>query len=83
MDAPPVQYVRTSDGYDIAYCVSGHGRPLIAMPGPFSNLRDRWASPSYRPRFESFAARFTFIQYDSRGEGMSTRGIPDDLRLEH
>ena len=83
MDAPAVQYVRTSDGYDIAYCVSGHGRPLIAMPGPFSNLRDQWDSRSYRPRFESVAARFTFIQYDCRGEGMSTRGIPDDVRLEH
>src|SRR2546423_93580 len=28
MDAPPVQYVSTSDGYDIAYTVSGAGPPL-------------------------------------------------------
>ncbi len=32
MDAPPVQYARTSDGVNIAYTVAGSGRPYVDVP---------------------------------------------------
>jgi DNA-binding CsgD family transcriptional regulator/pimeloyl-ACP methyl ester carboxylesterase len=75
MDAPPIQYVKTSDGFDIAYCVSGDGMPLIMMPEPFNHLHLMWASPVYRSLYEPLAARFRLIQFDARGQGLSGRGL--------
>ena len=77
MDAPPVQYVTTSDGYTIAYAVSGESIPLVFVPPTFSNVQLVWRF--YPDWLEGLAARFRLIQYDSRGEGMSTRGLPQDL----
>jgi DNA-binding CsgD family transcriptional regulator/pimeloyl-ACP methyl ester carboxylesterase len=80
MDAPPVQYVTTSDGYDIAYAVSGAGTPLVLMPVPMNHIGVYWTEDSwYRPWLEGLASRFRLIQYDSRGQGMSGRGLPNDL----
>jgi DNA-binding CsgD family transcriptional regulator/pimeloyl-ACP methyl ester carboxylesterase len=82
MDAPPVQYVRTSDGYDIAYMVSGEGRPFLLMPGPVTHIGLFWRSLAMRGAFEELAARFRLIQYDARGQGLSMRGLRDGLALE-
>jgi DNA-binding CsgD family transcriptional regulator len=82
MDPPPVQYVTTNDGMSIAYSVTGDGSPLVLMPFPISHLHLRWQSD---PDFiQPLAARFRLIQYDGRGQGMSSRGVPvsfnyDDL----
>jgi DNA-binding CsgD family transcriptional regulator len=80
MDPPPVQYVKTQDGYDIAYCVSGEGVPFVLMPFPFNNLYLMWHHQARNLKFfTALAQRFRLIQYDSRGHGMSGRG----LRPEH
>jgi DNA-binding CsgD family transcriptional regulator/pimeloyl-ACP methyl ester carboxylesterase len=76
MDPPPVQYVTTSDGYSIAYAVSGQGWPLVMMPEPFNHLHLMWASPVYRSLFEPLAARFQLVQFDPRFMGLSQRGRP-------
>ena len=34
MDAPPIQYTRTTDGVNIAYAVSGDGIPMLRTPSP-------------------------------------------------
>jgi len=82
MDAPPVQYVTTSDGYNIAYAVSGEGRPFVLMPQAFSHIQLFWTQDHYvRPWLEGLAARFRFIQYDGRGQGMSTRGLPANFTV--
>jgi DNA-binding CsgD family transcriptional regulator/pimeloyl-ACP methyl ester carboxylesterase len=78
MDAPPVQYVRTTDGFNIAYSVTGTGESLVSMPWPINHLDALWNSNFIR----ELAADFRLIQYDSRGQGLSTRGLPDDLSLE-
>jgi pimeloyl-ACP methyl ester carboxylesterase/DNA-binding CsgD family transcriptional regulator len=79
MDAPPVQYVRTSDGYSIAYTVSGTGRPLILVK---ANLYDTQQMLKYFPEWMSgLNARFRVIQFDQRGGGMSTRGLPPDTTM--
>ena len=72
MDAPPVQYVTTSDGYDIAYMVCGSGPPLVLMPSPINHLRHLWLARN--PIFSALAGYFRLILYDSRGQGLSTRG---------
>jgi pimeloyl-ACP methyl ester carboxylesterase/DNA-binding CsgD family transcriptional regulator len=82
MDAPPVQYVTTSDGYRIAYTVCGEGEPLVFTPFAFSHAQHNWVQGSYLPFrrawLEALSARFRLIQYDERGQGMSQRGLGPD-----
>ncbi len=77
MEPPPVQYVTTTDGINIAYTVAGSGRPFVFMPWPFSNVSLIWQTQFGRPLLEGLAQRFRVIQYDSRGQGMSTRGLSE------
>ena len=80
MDPPPVQYVTSSDGFRIAYCVSGEGRPLLFISPDFMDIQQVW---HHHPDWMAgLAARFRLIQYDPRGTGLSTRGLPESLTLE-
>jgi DNA-binding CsgD family transcriptional regulator/pimeloyl-ACP methyl ester carboxylesterase len=88
MNAPPVQYVTTSDGYSIAYCESGSGSPLVFMPQPTNHIQIHWTEDTWvRPWLAGLAERFRLTQYDGRGQGLSTRGLPasfsfSDLRFD-
>ena len=86
MEAPPVQYVTTSDGYSIAYSVSGSGEPLAFLPLSYSHLQLNWSHrfflPSRRPILEALARRFSVVQFDNRGQGMSSRGLRGDFAME-
>ena len=82
MDAPPVQYVRTSDGYNIAYAVSGAGTPLLYMPGAFNHVQLAWEFPRLEAWLRGLAERFRLIQFDPRGFGLSSRNVSDDLVRE-
>jgi pimeloyl-ACP methyl ester carboxylesterase/DNA-binding CsgD family transcriptional regulator len=83
MDPPPVQYVTTRDGFDIAFSVSGHGRPLIMIPTLFADLVDHWRLPGHRHLFEELSRRFRLIRIDHRGTGLSTRRVDDDFEVSH
>ena len=83
MDAPPVQYVTTSDGLAIAYGVSGTGTPLIFLSGAFQHVRLAWEYPGLQAWLEGLAQRFQLIQLDPRGTGMSSRDVGEDLAREH
>jgi len=78
MDAPPVHYATTIDGFSIAYAVSGQGRPFMLLPGAFEHVQLAWQYPKLRPWLEGLVERYQLIQLDERGAGMSTRGLPDD-----
>jgi pimeloyl-ACP methyl ester carboxylesterase/DNA-binding CsgD family transcriptional regulator len=83
MDAPPVQYVTTSDGYDIAYTVSGAGRTLLVTPAQMNHCLMDWQGESGKAKWmEAASERFRVIHYDSRGQGMSKRGLRADLAME-
>jgi DNA-binding CsgD family transcriptional regulator len=82
MDAPPVQYVTTSDGCRIAHTVTGQGEPLVLLPAPFSHLGLPPDPEATRLIVQPLAARFRLVQYDSRGQGLSTRGLPDNLKID-
>jgi DNA-binding CsgD family transcriptional regulator/pimeloyl-ACP methyl ester carboxylesterase len=82
MDAPAVQYVTTSDGYSIAYAVTGPGRPYVLLPGAFEHVQLAWQYPKLYPWLEAISARFQLIQLDERGAGMSTRGLKEDHAVE-
>ena len=79
MDAPPVRYVTTSDGFNIAYCVSGEGMPLLFMPGAFNHVRLAWEYPGLAAWLRGLSDRFNLIQLDPRGFGMSTRDVSENL----
>ena len=76
MPAPPVQYVKTSDGFDIAYAVCGEGIPVIRIPQAFSHFELQWRRGILATDFQALAARFRLILFDARGQGLSTRGLP-------
>ena len=82
MDAPPVQYLKTSDGYNIAYTVSGEGVPFVFMPRPYSHLQLLWGIATHRFALESLASSFHLIRYDGRGQGMSTRGLAESHSVD-
>ncbi len=82
MDAPPVQYVTTSDGYSIAYSSTGAGQPLVFLPLGLNHIQLAWKRDGrIRGWLEELASRFRLVQYDSRGEGMSQRGLNPDHRM--
>ena len=81
MEAPPVRYVITPDGYSIAYTVSGRGIPFVVMPTWTNHVREMW-SGSPGDMFRALAERFQLVNYDSRGMGMSTRKLGKDLTLD-
>ena len=83
MDAPAVQYVTTSDGFRIAYGVSGSGTPLLFLPGVFYHVQLAWQYPGLEPWLRALAARFQLIQLDPRGTGMSSREVMEGHLREH
>lgn len=87
MDAPPVQYVRTSDGYDIAYTVRGDGPTVIVPPYLHSHAQLNWQNDlafSRRTRLlKALADYFRVVVFDNRGQGMSDHGLPENLSLKH
>ena len=83
MEAPPVHYVTTSDGYSIAYAVSGKGRPFVFLPSVFEHVQLAWQYPGLRPWLEGLITRFQLIQIDERGSGLSSRGLKEDHAEEH
>jgi pimeloyl-ACP methyl ester carboxylesterase/DNA-binding CsgD family transcriptional regulator len=83
MDAPPVQYARTSDGLSIAYAVRGRGQPLLFLPGAFYHVQLAWQFPVLQRWLEDLSERFLLILMDPRGTGMSSRDVGDDHAREH
>ena len=81
MEAPPVQYVKTSDGYDIAFFEAGSGRPFVLGPLSFSDIQRQWSHPMWTSLFLPLSQRFRLITLDGRGQGLSTRGIRNGTTL--
>jgi len=73
MDPPPVQYLRTRDGKNIAYAVCGQGEPLVFVPALFGHVNLGW--DLYPSWFRALASRFRFLHYDGRGSGLSSRNL--------
>jgi DNA-binding NarL/FixJ family response regulator len=83
MEAPPVQYVTTSDGYDIAYGVCGQGPPLLITGAGLMHVQLAWQMPRLQDWLVALAARFHVVQIDHRGTGLSSRQLRADHAVEH
>ena len=82
MNAPPVQYVITSDGCDIAYAVCGEGVPVVYLPLLFNHFSLQWRSSIRGPNFSALSERLRLLVYDGRGQGSSSRGLSDTITIE-
>jgi DNA-binding NarL/FixJ family response regulator len=73
--ALPVQYVRTPDGFNIAFAQTGRGPDFVLMPYLFNDLR---LTESPHALMAKLLERdFRLVCYDNRGSGLSTRGLDD------
>jgi pimeloyl-ACP methyl ester carboxylesterase len=73
MDAPVIQYARTTDGLSIAYYAIGDGAPPLVYLTPGSHLEREWAYPEQRAWLQRLAQNHRLIRFDARGIGLSDR----------
>ena len=71
-----VEYVTTSDGVRIACARRGRGPTVVWMPPlPARHVELEWEQPGDRRWLEWLASRYTLVQYDPRGLGLSDRTV--------
>ena len=76
-----IRYCTSLDGTSLAYSIAGKGQPLLKSAHFMTHLEHDWNSPTFGPFFHEMAARYTFIRYDQRGNGLSERH-PNGLSFE-
>ena len=75
-----MQFATTGDGVRIAYGTAGSGPTLLRVPSlPFSHSQREWESDS--GFFGKLAEKWSVVQFDPRGTGLSERKI-EDFSLE-
>lgn len=81
MAKPFIEFVRLADGKRVAFHVLGKG-PAVAMLFPYhvNHLALNWCVPLHRSAMQFLARRFTVINLDLPGAGLS-EGFQDDFSL--
>jgi class 3 adenylate cyclase/pimeloyl-ACP methyl ester carboxylesterase len=76
---PRIQYVKTSDGVNIACWVLGEGPPIVCLTNIiWSHAHLEWQFPEMRRWYEALAAGGrTVVRFDPRGSGLSQRVIDE------
>ena len=77
MDAPRIQYAKTSDEVSIAWYAIGSGPPYVWPANPPSSSAIAWRIPEFRDILQGIARGATLVTYDPRGFGLSDRGTMD------
>ena len=75
---PRIQYAKTSDGVNIAYCTMGEGPPLVYTSNVWGDIH--WYlhnEPTRREVDRLIASGWRVVRYDSRGMGSSDRHVSD------
>lgn len=79
---PLIQYATTADNVSIAFWAIGEGPAFVMLPMlPLSNLQFEWQMAGFREWWTRLAEHHRLVRYDSRGVGLSERGV-EDLSLE-
>ena len=77
MDAPPIQYCRTTDDVNIAYWTMGDGPTVLVMLTPsLSHVRLEWEVPRFRRFYQALARDLQVVRYNPRGSGLSDTYAP-------
>src|SRR5262245_10494064 len=79
MEPPEIQYATTTDGYSIAYTSWGDGPPTVWIPHLFNHVVQMWELPRWRGVWEIWGRGLGIISYDARGQGLSSRGLPEQV----
>ena len=58
------------------------GAPSSYFPCPSATCNSCGSTPAYRAFFEAMTSRYRFIQFDGRGQGLSSRGLGPDYTLQ-
>jgi pimeloyl-ACP methyl ester carboxylesterase len=82
VERPHVRYANTADGFSIAYTACGRGDAVVFLPFPCNHQQHAWNSLYRQTVLEPLAARFRLVHFDSRGQGMSTRGLPESHSID-
>ncbi len=70
-----IRFCTSHDGARIAYAISGQGTPVVMSATWITHLEHQWRSPAWEPWLRHLSSRHTLIRYDSRGCGLSDRGV--------
>lgn len=76
-----IRFVDGSGGVRIAYSAIGSGPPIVLVTGWHSHLELDLESPVWRPWIEELSRGHSIVRMDTRGAGLSDRGV-DDHSLE-
>jgi class 3 adenylate cyclase len=75
---PRIQFAKTADGVNIAYCVMGEGPGVMRIPTPpWSHVQREWDTFPYFLFVKPLAESCRIAWYDSRGSGLSDRDARD------
>lgn len=72
-----IRFVNAPDGVRIAYSAIGRGPPLVMLSGGHCHLELDLASPVLGHWFEALARHHSLVRLDTRGFGLSDRGVAD------
>jgi pimeloyl-ACP methyl ester carboxylesterase/DNA-binding CsgD family transcriptional regulator len=70
-----IRFATTTDGVKIAFASSGKGYPLVRAGHWMTHLEWDWQTPVWRPWLEALSERHQLFRYDTRGCGLSDRGV--------
>jgi pimeloyl-ACP methyl ester carboxylesterase/DNA-binding CsgD family transcriptional regulator len=70
-----IRFCTTADGVRLAYAVSGEGPPLVMSATWLAHLEHQWRSLAWRPWLDAFTREHAVLRHDSRGCGLSDRGV--------
>lgn len=70
-----IRFATTGDGVKVAFAESGQGTPLVRAGHWMTHLEWDWQSTVWGPLIQALSSHHHLYRYDSRGCGLSDRGI--------
>ena len=70
------RFCTARDGANIAYAITGEGRPMVRAAHYLSHLEFDSESPVWRHWIREMSRHNTYIRYDERGCGLSDQNPP-------
>jgi class 3 adenylate cyclase/pimeloyl-ACP methyl ester carboxylesterase len=77
-----IHFCQTKDGVQLAYAKTGKGPALIKTGNWMTHLEFDFESPIWRHLYRELSRDHALIRYDSRGNGLSDRDVPE-ISFDH